>query len=160
MRLTRLVLIRCPIARAFDGVRRACRGADETGGILLGMRRGPHLDVIDLTWPGPEDIRTPTRFVRQDPSHQELATKAWHSSDRRVTCVGEWHTHPSGAANPSMLDRRAWNSVAQQANGSACAFVIVSPRGWRVWLLSVGRDDPIVAPLTPMARDEDGVVFC
>ena len=80
-------------------------GALEAGGVLLGFRRDPHIEVLQATLPSPYDVRGRYRFVRQSRSHQMEATSAWQASGRTVDYVGEWHTHPEAHPSPSAIDR-------------------------------------------------------
>lgn len=113
---------------------RSCDGQPEEGGILLGAYRDSGMELISLSEAGPTDERSLSRFVRQDPRHQAIATAAWKASEGTVTVVGEWHTHPSGEPNPSMIDLAAWNDLAGRA-GRPMAFIIAAPRKWRVFLM-------------------------
>lgn len=77
----------------------------EAGGILLGLRRDPHIEVLDGTLPSRRDVRTRYGFTRQCASHQRAASKAWQESGEFMDYVGEWHTHPESAPRPSGIDR-------------------------------------------------------
>ena len=80
----------------------------EAGGILLGCYKGPHVEIVSATAPGPNDIRSRYRFDRRCGSHQRSATKAWLESKHLVTYIGEWHTHPERVPFPSDIDHREW----------------------------------------------------
>ncbi|MEQ8441232.1 MAG: Mov34/MPN/PAD-1 family protein [Alphaproteobacteria bacterium] len=85
----------------------------EAGGILIGERRGKHLRVVDLTLPGPNDLRKEHRFERRCKSHQRHLERRWRDSNEILTWVGEWHTHPHGDPNPSTLDREASTKLTE-----------------------------------------------
>lgn len=84
----------------------------ESGGILLGHVRGPHLEIIEATCPSPCDERYRFLFVRMQDVHNELADRRWRNSDGTVRYIGEWHTHPEDYPSPSALDRREWINLA------------------------------------------------
>jgi integrative and conjugative element protein (TIGR02256 family) len=125
----------------------------ETGGILLGSLRGPHLEVVDFTTAGKEDLEYPFDFIRQDPCHQDRALRAWATSDQTVTFIGEWHTHPIGSPSPSSIDLKTWRSLVKRRKQSM-VFIIVSPQAWRVHLLAYNafRLNP-----KPFSKTQDGV---
>jgi integrative and conjugative element protein (TIGR02256 family) len=91
-------------ARIFDFVERD-GGALEAGGVLLGLRRDPHIEVVSATFPSSGDVRRRYRFSRGSKSHQRAATRAWAESGKLIDYVGEWHTHPEDCPSPSGLDR-------------------------------------------------------
>lgn len=80
----------------------------EAGGVLLGSYRGDHIEVIDATPPGKNDLRRRFEFIRRDESHQVYVDRQWHESEGRVTYIGEWHTHPVSNPRPSDLDMSEW----------------------------------------------------
>lgn len=84
----------------------------EAGGILLGYRRDPHVEVTSVTEPGALDIRTRTRFERKDPVHQQIAAQLWEK-DPYIHYLGEWHTHPEPYPSPSSLDQREWRILGK-----------------------------------------------
>lgn len=88
---------------------RQCQPTDtEAGGILIGSYRENHIHIVSATTPKSEDIRTRFSFFRRSPEHQAIATRAWKSSKKTQTIVGEWHTHPENDPAPSSLDLAEW----------------------------------------------------
>ncbi|WP_410052160.1 Mov34/MPN/PAD-1 family protein [Bradyrhizobium sp. SZCCHNRI3042] len=108
----------------------ACEGRPESGGILLGSVRGPHLEITAFTRPAATDEGTMTHFVRRDPAHQAAADDAWKRSAQEVGFMGEWHTHPSGPPMPSGIDRMSWANLTTHMGHPMC-FLLASPQGWR-----------------------------
>ncbi len=102
--------------------------ATEAGGVLLGARRGPHLEITDLTTPYPRDVRKRTYFDRRDSRHNAYAYKRWLGNNRKVGYLGEWHTHPERTPSPSTLDIGEWRQL-------------VKPHGPDLVFLIVGTDD-------------------
>jgi integrative and conjugative element protein (TIGR02256 family) len=101
----------------------------EAGGILIGSYRVPHIEIVDCTVPMPVDRRSRFTFDRRDAGHQAAALSAWRENDRRVTSVGEWHTHPEAVPTPSMLDRLTWSRVMRKAS-HPLIFLIVGYEGY------------------------------
>lgn len=86
----------------------------EGGGILLGRRRGRHLEVLTATEPSSQDKRSAYFFVREVEGHAEVAEQAWVSGGHQVDYLGEWHTHPQTTPIPSGIDRAEWRKLVQQ----------------------------------------------
>lgn len=85
----------------------------ETGGFLIGERRGPHIDVTSLTQQGRGDIATRNSFERSCGSHRDAIHRAWQRSGGTQSLVGDWHSHPRGTADASSLDIAAWRTLAR-----------------------------------------------
>lgn len=60
------VLIPSNIADQLNDFKQCDLGDMEAGGLLLGLRRGPHIEIIMVTTPLQSDIRTRTSFCRRD----------------------------------------------------------------------------------------------
>ncbi len=101
----------------------------EAGGILLGYRRGVHLDVVAATVPAPQDVQSHWAFVRKDASHQQVAARWWEQSGGRVDYLGEWHTHPQTQPTPSSVDMREWG-LLERRNPRPLLFLIVGTQAW------------------------------
>lgn len=83
----------------------------ESGGVLLGARRGPHFEVVEVTVPQPDDFRTHTSFIRSARAHERLARSVWMKSGKRHGYLGEWHTHPEATPIPSPVDYHGWQTI-------------------------------------------------
>lgn len=83
----------------------------ESGGILMGYRRGEHLHVTFATPPQATDTRKRYRFHRSSQPHQMMALARWEESGGTVDYLGEWHTHPQAEPTPSMLDYGEWRKI-------------------------------------------------
>ncbi|PXA86547.1 hypothetical protein DMC47_34410 [Nostoc sp. 3335mG] len=95
------------------GLERARHLPLETGGFLIGTRRGPHIDVTGYTDQGPDDVATRTSFERLCASHRARIHAAWKASGHVESLVGDWHSHPIGSANPSSIDCSAWRTLVR-----------------------------------------------
>jgi integrative and conjugative element protein (TIGR02256 family) len=126
------VLVAYPVIAMFEQERAKSGGQTESGGILIGSYRGPHMEITGFTKPAKKDLRQPYRFVKQDPRHQRAATRAWLASDGKDTYIGEWHTHPLGGPKPSTIDAATWRGLVATTKRTMI-FVIVAPDGWALF---------------------------
>lgn len=113
----------------------------ESGGILLGYRRGGHLHIVTATTPQPDDQRMRFSFFRRDQNHRKAAIRHWNNSGNTMDYIGEWHTHPEPDPSPSSLDISEWTRICS-ARKTSMIFLIV---GWtgNFWL-GVGSDQNIM----------------
>jgi integrative and conjugative element protein (TIGR02256 family) len=156
--LERRVLIHYPVVEMIERACRQCAHAAESGGILLGAVRGPHLEVTDFTEPGPDDVRSMFQFVRQDTRHQKAADKAWAASHQIVTFAGEWHTHPVGEPIPSSVDRKNWAALARRTR-YPMLFLLAAPGKWKGFLAMRGRLLTTQTELSVYERGHLGIVM-
>lgn len=113
------------------GDRRSRALPRETGGFLLGLRRGDHIEVTAATTEGPLDEASPVHFTRADPGHAERAASAWEESGGLVSLVGDWHSHPHGHGDPSSVDVGAWRELLRATSGAPVIGLVhagLSPR--------------------------------
>lgn len=137
----------------------------ETGGLLLGWSTPDSICVTSIVGPGPSATHRRKSLL---PDHkwqsQELA-RAYEQSGRRLSYLGDWHTHPGGSGFPSNRDKRTLRGIAlhadarcpspvmlilgQSSNGDwtpaahlyiPCSF----PRRWRVEEVPTRRADHLV----------------
>ena len=112
----------------------------ETGGFLLGMRRGPHIEITGATVEGPDDYATKYSFERRDEVHGRTAVTAWEAAGGTVGLVGDWHSHPFGPPTPSGTDRSAWRKLGASIGCSAVGIILaegepgvfLAPRRWSI----------------------------
>lgn len=109
----RLVIFTPEVLRIFGNYRQTVFCQPEAGGILLGHRRGKHLEVVLATEPTQEDKCSAFSFIREAAGHAELAKSAWLQGGKAIDYLGEWHTHPQTTPIPSTIDRREWNKLVQ-----------------------------------------------
>ena len=95
---------------------------EETGGVLLGYwgdvpasgeSAGRSEAVIThAIGPGPNALHGRNFFIPDQPYHVSEIAKRYHASGRRITYLGDWHSHPKGLADPSRKDKRTLASIA------------------------------------------------
>lgn len=111
----------------------------ETGGYLIGRRRGGHLEILSATYEGDHDIATRSSFDRADRAHTAQAVAAWQADKGLSDVVGDWHSHPMGAASPSETDLRAWRRLAHAKRAPIAGLILgedslsvhlTAARGW------------------------------
>lgn len=107
-------------------------GKPESGGILLGYRRGAHLHVTMATKPQAADRGWRYLFKRSARYHQEIAFHQWNASERTMDYLGEWHTHPQHHPSPSATDISEWRKICSQRQAPMIFLII----GWsgELWL--------------------------
>ncbi|MBI1349459.1 hypothetical protein GC163_24605 [bacterium] len=89
--------------------------ATETGGILLGRLDGSKAIIHRATGPGPNAVRTPTKFERDlEFSQQELEAEV--SNGNGNIYLGEWHSHLVAVPEPSGRDVLSMTGIAEAAN--------------------------------------------
>lgn len=120
-----LVLIEAHVITTMDLYRQDAPGKFEAGGILLGHRRGIHLQVTGATEPAASDRRTRTRFHRSPAVHQDIATQRWRLSRGTIDYLGEWHTHPEYEPQPSGIDCEAWRAIYHSRQPLPMIFIIM-----------------------------------
>lgn len=117
------ILIEGEVIRILDQHRQRSPSQPESGGILLGYRREPHLHVTDATVPLETDRRTRTRFHRSSDPHRHAAHARWRKSGGTMDYLGEWHTHPEFDPSPSTIDTYGWTRICN-ARKAPMLFVI------------------------------------
>lgn len=85
----------------------------EAGGLMLGYRKDGFLHAIDVTLPGAWDRHSRSAFHRSVKAHRLRALRLWRKSGGLVDWLGEWHSHPGFALNPSGTDHRNWSRIAK-----------------------------------------------
>jgi integrative and conjugative element protein (TIGR02256 family) len=93
----------------------------ETGGVLLGywVEEGGEPVVTHAIGPGPEAVHERTRFIPDDEYQYAEIARLYRESGRRLSYLGDWHTHPGGAAYLSRNDRATLRRIASYAAARA-----------------------------------------
>lgn len=130
----------------------------ETGGFLLGLRRGSNIEVSEFTPQGAMDVAGPVSFERVDPEHQRRAIQAWERAEGMVGLVGDWHTHPAGQVDPSATDRSAWRTLVRSMHASGVG-VILGAEEAAVFALSKDWRGLKVEQFVLLSQDHTDLVF-
>lgn len=88
---------------------------NETGGILVGyhdMKR-KHVYVVDALPAPPDSKGTPGTFDRGTEGIEENLCRIVSRTGANVGYIGEWHSHPTGSAGMSLLDRKQLEGLAE-----------------------------------------------
>lgn len=125
---------------ASDAARYA--GRSERGGIFIGLRRGPHIEIKEATLPMRWDIGSMFSFRRSSRGHQDVALRRWRDSSQTMDWVGEWHSHPQAIPTPSGIDLGSWETITAERS-SPMVFVIVGYAGRWIGLTVPGSSEPI-----------------
>lgn len=134
------LLIEASVFERFATFRQLASSAPESGGILMGYRRGPHTHVTEATVPSRRDVQRRFGFFRHAAHHQRVALRRWKETDQTLDYVGEWHSHPEDNPAPSGTDLREWREI-MAANARPMVFVIVGRcTNW----IGVGLRDRII----------------
>jgi integrative and conjugative element protein (TIGR02256 family) len=88
---------------------------DETGGILLGYEASGSDEVVitHLVGPGPNFEASSSHFDPDGEWQEKEVARIYAESGRHATYLGDWHSHPKGAARPSRKDQRTARSIAE-----------------------------------------------
>lgn len=88
---------------------------NETGGLLIG-RTDTKRRVIHITrvLPAPPDsVRSPYMFKRGIKDVSDAVRNIHQATGNLITCVGEWHSHPSGGGMLSAVDNNAVRELSE-----------------------------------------------
>jgi len=102
----------------------------EAGGILLGRRRHPHIELTMITHPHNGDIRRRHSFDRFSSKHGDIAVSTWSDSHRYIDYLGEWHTHPEIMPYPSSIDISEMSQIAAFRTDAMLSVIIGINQLW------------------------------
>ncbi len=142
-----LVVFAPDILKVFKHYRQRFFWQPEGGGILLGRRRGKHLEVMLATEPSHKDRRSAFSFVREADGHADIAEQAWRQGDKQIDYLGEWHTHPQRVPTPSAIDRLEWGKlILQRSKLTPILVVVVGTKAIHAELID-GVQDKMLTPI-------------
>lgn len=92
----------------------------ETGGMLFGyVAKNSDVVVTAVIGPGPKAKHGRFRFVPDAEFQQTELETHFYKTDARETYLGDWHTHPRGSCQLSMVDKRTLTRIAQTPSSGA-----------------------------------------
>lgn len=92
-------------------VTEGCNTINESGGVLIGQRKGQHFHIKQLTFPMTGDVRSRFGIRRSARRHNSIIQQAIKSSGGEYWYLGEWHTHPQRIPTPSNTDFATWKRI-------------------------------------------------
>ncbi|MFT7149815.1 MAG: integrative and conjugative element protein (TIGR02256 family) [Nonlabens sp.] len=122
------VILSDEVSQKMNCYRQLGPASKESGGILIGERRGRYWIVTDITTPMKGDIQSRGQFVRQDLRHIKVSKRICKRSKNLRTYMGEWHTHPQVIPQPSGVDLASWKSIKIE-KGNSLVFIILGIKG-------------------------------
>jgi integrative and conjugative element protein (TIGR02256 family) len=111
----------------------------ETGGILVGYRAGSDYVITAVIGPGPDARHFPRAFLPDADWQTHRLAEAYTQSERRHTYLGDWHTHPQGAAILSRTDKRTLRRVARFEAARCALPLMLLLAGGKPWRLRAFR---------------------
>jgi len=87
----------------------------ETGGVLLGLADRVDVWIEAFVGPGPHAHHARTTFV-PDAEYQDLRiAEIYEAFGRRISYLGDWHTHPNASPNISWRDQKTLRLISSEA---------------------------------------------
>lgn len=110
---------------------------DETGGVLLGYWTTSPGEVVvtHMVGPGRYAIHHPYSFVPDADYHEQEIARLYEEANRRITYLGDWHTHPHGAAYLSRQDCRTLRRISNHREARAPEPLMAILAGGKPWRL-------------------------
>ncbi|MBE3046907.1 Mov34/MPN/PAD-1 family protein [Candidatus Bathyarchaeota archaeon] len=86
----------------------------ETGGILMGYVSKPRGDPVVLfaAGPGPQAEHRRCGYSPDQKHDESVIATLYEAAERRLTYLGDWHTHPLPTSCLSWRDRRVLKRIA------------------------------------------------
>lgn len=107
----------------------------ETGGVLLGYRSSNGCDAVVTTviGPGPKAKHSSHRFVPDYEFQEAEIARLYHRSPHELFYLGDWHTHPGGAAEMSARDKKALKRISTHTDARVPEPIMVILAGGPTW---------------------------
>ena len=113
--MSRMRRLTCVLSRraleVMNEERVRCSGM-ETGGVLVGCANSDVVWVEEALGPGPNAKHGRYSFEPDSPHDAERIARAYEASGRRLSYLGDWHTHPYGRPYLSSRDLATLSSIA------------------------------------------------
>lgn len=114
---------------------------NETGGILLGYWCDERIDVVITAaiGPGPKAVHRSRSFVPDHRFHESEVARVYLESGRRISYLGDWHSHPGGPLKLSAIDLMTQLRIARSSKARAPMALMLILAGGNPWLAGVWR---------------------
>lgn len=134
------------------------RSGVETGGVLIGSADSDVVWIEEALGPGPNAKHGRYSFEPDAPYDAQRIAEAYEVSGRRLTYLGDWHTHPSGEPYLSARDVATLKTIAayHPARMRSPVMIVVAGslaawrytgRRWGGLRKSIARLDVVIEPL-------------
>lgn len=114
----------------------------EVGGVLAGYWNDQAAVVTDFVGPGEDAQHDRYTFVPDDEYHATEIARLYSASNGATIYLGDWHTHPSGLARLSPLDkgtlRRIANAPEARCPNPLMVLLAGSGMTWRTQVFTLG----------------------
>lgn len=118
------------------------KAPDETGGVLLGVYSQQQAVVTHIVGPGPNAQHSRLAFCPDYDYQDEQIGRIYDQTNRRIDYLGDWHTHPGGAAYLSRRDKLTLRRIAADVDARCpCPIMLIlspgpdwRPSGWHARL--------------------------
>lgn len=107
---SRLVVVEASAHNLMRQYRQVGSSDHESGGVLIGERRGKSFVVKEITTPSTIDKSARYSFTRKSYHHQTAVNMSNQLSGGTSNYIGEWHTHPQDNPYPSSVDFENWSA--------------------------------------------------
>lgn len=108
----------------------------ETGGVLMGYRGEESGEpvVTHAIGPGPRAVHDRVAFLPDQIFHVKRIAEIYRASGRRISYLGDWHTHPGGSAYLSECDEATLMLIALNKKARAPQPVMLILCPGPIWL--------------------------
>jgi integrative and conjugative element protein (TIGR02256 family) len=132
-------IVKTVLQTMVDEARR--RAPNETGGVLLGYwaDAGTQVVITDAVGPGPKAVHKRASFEPDHAFQEAEIGRLYRRSGRRLSYLGDWHTHPRGGLGLSRKDRRTLGLIASDPAARAPTPLIAILAGRRRWHIAFWR---------------------
>lgn len=116
----------------------------EVGGVLAGYWRDEAAVITDWVGPGKNAEHYHFNYTPDHDFHTAEIERLFAASGGTTVYLGDWHTHPSGAARLSPLDKRTLRSIADapeaQCPRPLMLLLAGSSEAWSTQAFTLGPD--------------------
>lgn len=125
-------------------------GSLEVGGVLAGYWNNDAAVITHFVGPGKNAKHEAWTFVPDHAFHEQEIARLYAASQGTTIYLGDWHTHPSGVARLSPLDKRTLRAIADapEARCPQPLMVLLAGSGaaWSTQVFTLGCDRRFFAP--------------
>lgn len=111
--------------------------------------------ITDVIGPGPNAKRDRFSFHPDVAHHDDEITRIYLASGRLHTYLGDWHTHPKGAARMSPKDRKTLRAIASDPFARAprpLMAILAGSQNWNIGVWSMESYGFLWASRVALAR--------